>query len=74
MFKEISKNNSFILKLGKYKEFNTISKIPSTATFEAEQTKFKCVCTLNKSSLLSNPEIQKLIRQSKNDSESSGQD
>ena len=74
MFKEFSQKNSFVLKLGKYKEFNTIAKIPSNATFEAQQTKFKCVCDLNKSSLLSTPEIQKLIRQSKNDSKSSGQD
>ena len=74
MFKEFSKEKSFILKLDSYKVFNTIAKIPSKATFEAEQTRFKSVCNLNKSSLLSTPEIQKLLRQSKNDSESSGQD
>ncbi len=74
MFKEFSKEKSFVLKLGSYKKYNDISKIPSSVTFEAEQTRFKAVCNLNKSSILSAPEIQKLLRQAKNDSESSGQD
>jgi len=74
MFKEFVQKNSFSLKFNSYKPFNNISKIPSKATFTAEKTGFKCVCDLTKSSNVSLPDLQKFIRQTNDDSESSGQD
>ena len=73
MFKEFSEENKFCLKLGTYKNFMNISKIPASAVFEAKEAKFKCECILNKSSILTPAEIQKFLGQFQNDSKSSGQ-
>ncbi len=74
MFKEFIKKDSFSLTLNSYKDFNNISRIPSKATFIAEKTGFKCICDLTKSSTASVPDLQKFVRQTDDDSNSTGQD
>ena len=72
MFKEFIKKDSFDLKFNLYKTFGNISQIPSSVSFIAEKTNFKCVCDLNKSSNLTTTDLQKFLRQI-DDSKSSGQ-
>ena len=73
MFKEFIKKDSFSLKFNTYKTFNNISKIPSSATFVANKTNFKCICNLSKSLVLTITDLQKFFEINNNDSKSTGQ-
>ena len=71
-FSEFSKKNLFTIKINSYKDFNTISKIPSKFLVTVKNYNFKCEANLNNSQIITITDFNKISGQKKDDSKSSG--